>query len=65
MAPTVNQSSVALWAPKAPPGPSRADPQCRMVGEMAPKANQSSGKPGCVEGAPAVPAVHAAVAVVN
>ena len=35
MAPAVNQSSVALWAP-------RANPKCMMVGEMALKANQSS-----------------------
>ena len=42
MAPAENQSSVALWAPKANPRAPRADPQCLMVGEMAPKANQSS-----------------------
>jgi len=39
MAPTENQSSVALWAPRAYP---RGNPQCMMVEEMAPLANQSS-----------------------
>ena len=44
MAPAENQSSVALWAPKANPRAPKANPLCVLLclfAGLAPKANQT------------------------